>query len=55
MAATIKKTPAPAPVKKGSGDYLLRAWEDLDRARERAQQEARRRIDSHGRKRRLNV
>lgn len=46
MATALKKTPAVESVKKGSGDYLLEALEDLDRAREQAQQEARTHIDS---------
>jgi signal transduction histidine kinase len=46
MATAVKKTPTPEPVKKGSGDYLLQALEDLGRAREQAQEEARTHIDS---------
>ena len=32
MATALKKKPAPEPVKKGSGDYLLQAFVDLDTA-----------------------
>ena len=46
MTAATKKAPAPKPAKKSSLDYLQAALEDLARAREQAQQEARAGIDS---------
>lgn len=46
MATAIKKAPAPKPAGKSALDYLQKALEDLDRAREQAQQEARVNIDS---------
>lgn len=46
MATAVKKPPAREPVKKGSGDHLLQAFENLDCAREQVQEEARSSIDS---------
>ena len=46
MTVATKKAPAPKPAEKSSLDYLQQALEDLARAREQAQQEARAAIDS---------
>jgi hypothetical protein len=46
MTVTTKKAPAPKPVKKSSLEYLQDALDDLARAREQAQKEARAGIDA---------
>ena len=46
MATATKKAPAPKPAKKSSLDHLQHALDDLGRAREQAQHEARASIDS---------
>ncbi|HYH91214.1 MAG TPA: hypothetical protein VEX67_18420 [Solirubrobacteraceae bacterium] len=46
MTAATKKAPARKPAEKSSLDYLQHALDDLARAREQAQQEARGGIDS---------
>jgi DNA primase large subunit len=46
MTAATKKAPAPKPAEKTVLEYLQHALEDLARAREQAQQEARAGIDS---------
>ena len=46
MTAATKRAPAPKPAQKSSLEYLQHALDDLARAREQAQQEARAGIDS---------
>ena len=46
MTAATKKAPAPKPAEKSVLEYLQHALEDLARAREQAQQDARAGIDA---------
>ena len=46
MTAATKKAPALKPAERSTLDYLQRALEDLARAREQAQQDARAGIDA---------